>query len=56
MFQVMSLFDPMSDLHWWVNLWYMVNSLIIYLLLVPSFWNSTFNKYVRFGFMLCALR
>ena len=56
LYQVDFIMNPTSTRQLCVSVVYMINSLIIYALVLPSFWNQKYNKLVRFGFMLMALR
>mmetsp|Transcript_17648 Transcript_17648/g.27303 ORF Transcript_17648/g.27303 Transcript_17648/m.27303 type:complete len:166 (-) Transcript_17648:685-1182(-) len=47
---------PRSDRHFWVNLSYTLNSLLVYALVLPSFWSQAQAYLIRFGFMLCSIR
>jgi len=51
-----SLINPYNDVHFRVNCIYVVNSICIFALILPSFLNRKYYKYVRFGFMLLTTR
>jgi len=42
-------FEPID----WV---YLIVAVFSLALILPSYWNNKYNKFVRFGFMLCIIR
>ena len=55
-FQVMSMFAPRSDWHLTLNYIYSAGSVLALACVIPSFYDSKYNKYVRFGFMYTSIR
>jgi len=54
-YQIHHMQNPKSTYHYWANVGLNVNSTLILLFVVPSFFSTKFNKYIRFGFMLICL-
>ena len=55
-FQIYNIKNPLTELARYVNIGYTVISFLTVLLVAPSFVNRKYNKYVRYGFMLAAIR
>jgi len=54
--QIPELLKPSSETLFNLYVAYTVNSVLVYSLVVPSFFNKKYEFLVRFGFMLCAVR
>ena len=54
--QARAVLSPLSKAQLVLDTCFTVNSIIIFALILPSFLNREYIKYVRFGFMLFALK
>ena len=55
-FQVQSIANPLTWEHYIVSWAFTINSILILLATLPSYWNKSYNKFVRYGFMLVSAR